>query len=285
MFGVAVARLDQIDEAERDRYQAFYCGLCRSLKERYGQVSRAALSYDLVFFAILCDSLHDASERSGNAHCIAHPKKQMPFIMSSWTDRAADLSVALAYHKCLDDVVDDDSLKAKAASVLLKSSYEKAYARIPHLCDAIAYSMERTHILEADPDTPPDAVALEFGSLLGELFGDDQGLWSDTMRQFGRELGQFVYLMDAAVDFQADSRNGSYNPFVRLDTSPEQMRAILMNLIGAATHTFEKLPIIDDVHLLRCVLYAGVWQKFNHTYEDSCAVDENVGDEEEAEPS
>lgn len=267
MFGVAVARLDQLSEEEKTRYQAFYCGLCRSLKERYGQVSRSALSYDLVFLAILCDSLHDASEVSGQERCIAHPKKEMPYIMSAWTDRCADLSVALAYHKCLDDVADDGSLKAKAATALLSSSYKEAKRYIPALCDAIAKSMERIRLLEKAPDTAPDAVADEFGLLLGGLFSADQGIWSDAMRRFGEELGRFIYLMDAAVDFQADSRNNSYNPFVKLGTTPEQMRAILMNLIGAATQTFERLPIVEDVHLLRCVLYSGVWQKFNHTYE------------------
>lgn len=289
MFGVAVARLDQIDETERERYQAFYCGLCRALKERYGQVSRAALSYDLTFFAILCDSLHDAPEQAGKAHCITHPKKQMPYLRSFWTDRASDLSVALAYHKCLDDVVDDDSVKAKAASALLKGSYEKARARIPELCDAITHSMERTHLLERDPTTPPDAVAVEFGSMLGELFSADQGIWTDAMDQFGSELGRFVYLMDAAVDFQMDAKSGSYNPFVLLDTSPDQMRAILTNLIGGATHLFEKLPVVEDAHLLRSVLYAGVWQKFNQIYGDSStfsdAFEEKAGDEKFAEQS
>ena len=58
MFGIAIARLDKITDIEKQRYQALYCGLCKSLKERYGQVSRLSLSYDLVFLAMLFDSLY-----------------------------------------------------------------------------------------------------------------------------------------------------------------------------------------------------------------------------------
>lgn len=73
MFGIAIARLDKITDAEKQRYQALYCGLCKSLKERYGQVSRLSLSYDLVFLAMLFDSLYEPEEKVGTFKCISHP--------------------------------------------------------------------------------------------------------------------------------------------------------------------------------------------------------------------
>ena len=38
---------------EFDLYQAYYCGLCRSLKERYGKRGQITLSYDMTFLALL----------------------------------------------------------------------------------------------------------------------------------------------------------------------------------------------------------------------------------------
>ena len=33
--------------------------------------------------------------------------------------------------------------------------------------------------------------------------------------------------------------------------------------MGYVTEVFEKLPLVEDVNLLRNVLYSGVWQRWN----------------------
>ena len=50
------------------------------------------------------------------------------------------------------------------------------------------------------------------------------------------------------------------------DMTPEDMDTLLSVLIGGACEAFEKLPLERDLHLMRSILYAGVWQKFNETY-------------------
>ena len=174
--------------------------------------------------------------------------------------------MALAYHKCLDDVADDNSTKAKAARLALEGSYGKALERIPEECDAIRQSMDRIRLIESDAHSSPDAAANEFGSLLGELFAHYDDIWTKTLHDFGGYLGRFIYLMDAAVDLEQDIKTGSYNPFAKLDLNPDQMRAILANIIGEATIHFERLPLVQDANLMRSVLYSGVWLKFNQTY-------------------
>lgn len=267
MFGIVTASLSCVTDEEKARYQALYCGLCRTLKDRYGQVSRSVLTYDLTFYIMLCNSLHEPPEQTGAAHCVTHPVRKMPYARSIWSDYAADLAVALAYHKLLDDWHDEHSKKARAAQALLARAYKKAQDAIPAQCAAIEASIARTTAIERDPDARPDDAAKEFGSLLGELFAWNQGVWKDAMRQFGNELGRFIYLMDAAVDFADDAKTGSYNPFVQIGATPENMKTLLSVLIGNATATFEKLPLVQDLHLMRSVLYSGVWQKFNKTYE------------------
>lgn len=271
MFGIVTAQLSTISDAEKERYHALYCGLCRALKERYGQISRVVLTYDLTFYIMLCNSLHEPAETTGAEHCVTHPVKKMPFAQSKYTDYAADLAVALAYHKCLDDWNDDRSKKARAAQLVLKAPYERACQRIGEQCRVIEQSMTREALIEADPSSSPDAAAREFGSLLGELFKHDQGIWSDSMQALGYELGRFIYLMDAAVDADEDREHGSYNPLVKIDMTPEDMEALLSELIGRACAVFEKLPLEQDLHLMRSILYAGVWQKFNETYRKQAA--------------
>ncbi len=268
MFGFVVADAAALSEEEKDRYRSVYCGLCLSLRDRYGQRSRACLTYDLTFFVLLCNSLHEPVETRGASHCVLHPAPAAarPWSHSPWTDYAADLSVALAYHKVLDDVADDGAMAARAARRLLAGAYERAQDRIPDQCAEIERAMATIRKIEATPNAAPDAAANEFGALLGSLFARDQGFWTEGMEALGYALGRFIYLMDAAVDFAADAQSGSYNPFVTLDATPETMRTTLALAAADTAEAYERLPLVQDAHLMDAILYSGVWAQFNKTY-------------------
>lgn len=270
MFGFVVADAAALSEAEKDRYRAVYCGLCLTLRDRYGQLSRACLTYDLTFFVMLCASLHEPPEKTGASHCAVHPAPAAPrpWARTAWTDYAADLSVALAYHKVLDDVADDGSLSARAARRLLAGAYGRAQQRIPDACAVIERAMGAIREIEKAPAVAfdPDAAAREFGRLLGQLFARGQGFWAGDMAALGEGLGRFIYLMDAAVDYVDDARAGSYNPFVRLGSEPAAMATTLALAAAEATEPYECLPLVQDKHLMDAVLYSGVWAQFNRTY-------------------
>ena len=308
MFGFVVADAEALSEAEKDRYRALYCGLCFALRDRYGQLSRACLTYDLTFFVMLCASLHEPAETCGESHCVMHPapRAPRPWARSEWTDYAADLTVALAYHKVLDDIADDGSAKARAAERLLAGAYRRAQERIPEQCAEIERAMTAIRAIEqsvphavsnkqsispiapseqstphvipserSEPRDPlktpalfpdPDAAAREFGLMLGRLFAHDQGFWADGMEALGAALGRFIYLMDAAVDFAADAASGSYNPFVTLQSDPETMRTTLALTAADVADAYERLPLVQDAHLMDSILYSGIWAQFNRTY-------------------
>lgn len=307
MFGFVMADAGALSEDEKERYRAVYCGLCLALRDRYGQLSRACLTYDLTFFVLLCNSLHEPAETQGASHCVMHPAPAAPrpWARSAWTDYAADLSVALAYHKALDDVADDGDLKARAAERLLAGAYERARARIPEQCAEIERAMAAIRAIEGAErnNTPalsdstetacvsplsadatdtalafdPDAAAREFGRMLGRLFAHNQGFWTEAMEELGRGLGRFIYLMDAAVDFNDDAASGSYNPFVTLGSDAEAMRATLSLAAADAAAPYERLPLVQDAHLMDAILYSGVWAQFNKAYPPQDALAQNEG--------
>lgn len=288
MFGIAIADLQNASEVEKERYQALYCGLCFALKNEYGQFSRAALNYDLAFMVMFLDSLYEPREETGTCHCISHPHKKVPYAISEFSAYCAGLSVALAYHKCLDDIADDSSRKARMAQAALSKAYAKAQLKLPVHCEVIADTMRAISAIECDSDASPDAASIAFGDMLGFLFectpDHYPDIWSGQLRDFGYWLGRFVYLMDAAIDFRQDAERGSYNPFVLMAVQkrdkgsgsmssllpkpdPAAMRDILAVLAGRACETFERLPFVQDANLMDCVLYSGIWQKFNQEYE------------------
>ena len=263
MFGYIAANLHDLDEAERERYRAAYCGLCHALKERFGQASRFSLTYDMAFLTLLLGSLYEPPERTDEERCIAHPAKPHPYLTTRYTDYAADLSVALAYHKCLDDWNDERSVRGRALAGMLARAYRDAKQRLPRQCAAIEEGLADIAHVEQTPDAPPDAAANRFGELLGELFVCGEDIWADTLRRFGGQLGRFIYFMDAACDLERDRRTGSYNPLSSLDMTKEDLDTALATFAGRATAQFEKLPLEQDLHLLRSVLYSGIWQKRN----------------------
>ena len=307
MFGFVVADAGALSEDEKERYRAVYCGLCLALRDRYGQLSRACLTYDLTFFVLLCNSLHEPAETQGASHCVMHPAPTppRPWARSAWTDYAADLSVALAYHKVLDDIADDGDLAARAAKRLLAGAYERARARIPEQCAEIERAMAAIRAIEGSGRSnasalsdsaetacvsslsadaadaalafDPDAAANEFGRMLGRLFAHNQGFWAETMEELGRGLGRFIYLMDAAVDFADDTASGSYNPFVALGSDAETMRATLALAAADAAAPYERLPLVQDANLMDAIIYSGVWAQFNKAYPPQDALAQNEG--------
>ena len=92
---------------------------------------------------------------------------------------------------------------------------------------------------------------------------------AEPMLAFGAQLGRLIYMMDAAIDYAEDAGSGSYNPFVGLGSTPAAMQTALAVMADGTAAAFEKLPLEQDLHLLRSIIYAGVWQKFNHTYRDA----------------
>ena len=52
MFGYVTANPKMMTEEETVRYRSAYCGLCKSLGKRHGQLTRLALNYDMTFLAL-----------------------------------------------------------------------------------------------------------------------------------------------------------------------------------------------------------------------------------------
>ena len=65
MLGYVTMERGELKVREMDVYQGYYCGICKSIGRRYGQIPRLSLSYDAVFLALVLGSLEsDEKERS-----------------------------------------------------------------------------------------------------------------------------------------------------------------------------------------------------------------------------
>ena len=263
MFGYLAASEQDLSSDELRRYQAHYCGICQAIGKRCGQRCRVVLNHDLVFLSLLNGSLFEPPETEGHGHCLVHPVHEHQFLSTTHTDYAADLNVALAYHKALDDWNDEHSLFARASAAAIEKPYQRIRSRLPRQCVAVEQGLAAITEVEHASNSNPDEAAALFGRIMGELFVEDpQSVWAASLYALGDRLGRFIYLMDALCDLEHDLKRGSYNPLAGMDDAEQTAEDALQNLAGQATAIFEKLPLERDLHLLRSVLYVGIWSRW-----------------------
>lgn len=265
MFGYVIVNKGDMKFKEFDRYHSFYCGLCRSLKEKYGMPGQISLSYDMTFLVMLLSSLYEPETGEADVKCIAHPFEKHLTRRNVFSEYGADMNVLFTYYKCLDDWKDDRKVTRLAYSKLMKKSYKKistAYAEKVKRIDELmrAFSAE-----EKKGSEDIDRLSGLFGDVMGEMFAVRKDEWEESLRLLGRYLGKYIYLLDAYEDIEEDRKSGRFNPLLKKHEDPdfdEEIRLFLTMMMAECCKEFEKLPLIDDVEILRNILYSGVWYRY-----------------------
>ena len=264
MFGFVTASYKELIKEQYDRYGGVYCGICRQIRARASQTARLGLSYDMAFLALLLMSLYEPEERSGPLHCAAHPFRKRDWVDNEFIRYAADMNVALAYYKAMDDWSDDRKPAAKVMAKVFGKTMPDLEKMYPRQCGAIAGCIGQLSRLEGENCPNPDETANTFGRLMGELLVYREDFWAPVLRDLGHHLGRFIYLADAAVDYRSDKKKGKYNPFLAMGCDEDWARweEYLVQAMGRCTLEFEKLPLVQDKALLDNILYSGVWMNY-----------------------
>ena len=266
MFGYILTSAENLPKERQDRFHAMYCGLCRALRGCHGLTGGLTLSYDMTFLAVLLNALYEPEEREGSERCPAHPAKRHAYVDTPVLSYCADMNVALAYHKCLDNWRDDKNPAAMAEAKLLKPAYDRVSRQRPEQCGAIEAWLHEIHRIEAEDLQAIDPPVNSTGRMLSKLFQYDRtDIWTDSLGIIGDGLGRFIYLMDAYDDLPGDVRRGNYNPLKALrdrDDYEAFCRDAMLMAVADATREFELLPIEQDADVLRNILYSGIWSKY-----------------------
>ena len=266
MFGYIVINKPEMKFREFDMYQSYYCGLCKSLKNRYGKIGQMTLSYDMTFLALLLSSLYEPETKSGYRRCIAHPVEKHLYRQNEFTDYAADMNLLLSYEKCLDDWNDEHMTKKRLMAGLLKSRNAQVCQKYPEKIDKICQCMDMIHEYEKSESRNIDEVAGVFGEIMAEIFAYRQDEWEETLRRMVFFFGKFIYLMDAYEDIETDMEKGTYNPLKDIyqkDDFEELAGQVLLMMMAECSKAFERLPIVENAQILRNILYSGVWSKYD----------------------
>ena len=274
MLGYVKTQTSELRVREHTYYRALYCGLCKRMGKCTGNCSRMTLSYDFVFLAALRLSLTGEVPTLKKQRCLLHPFHKRPTVQAcDALDFCADASALLSYHKLTDDLCDERGLKklrAALARPFLSGAYRKAKRRHPALDGVIATHLGEIAGFESGARAfeGADAIAEQFGMLMEAVFSE--GLTNTNARiagTVGRSVGRWIYLVDAADDFDEDRKKNRFNPYRKLfgdeltDADRETLRvALTVHLLDAdrAFALIDTYPAPELKEILANILYLGL---------------------------
>lgn len=270
MFGYVTVCEPELKVKDFRKYKSYYCGLCNTLRRRYGMMGQMTLTYDMTFAIILLTSLYESRTENEQHRCKVHPLKKQTMRVNEITEYAADMNLILAYYHLKDDWIDEKKAGGFLGTCALRHKVSKAVRRYPRQSRIIQKELKRLSAYEKKQDQNIDGPAGCFGRLMGELFIYKKDHWEERLRRMGFFLGKYIYIMDAYEDLDKDKKEGSYNPLKSLSEQEdyeERVREMLCMMMGECSAEFERLPCLLDIDILRNILYDGVWNRYNKLQE------------------
>lgn len=265
MFGYVTTMEPELKVKDYQTYRSFYCGLCSKLHTKYGWKGRITLNYDLTFLSILLTALYEEKNIESKKRCFLHPTRKTKRFSNQYIDYASDMTILLTYYQCLDHWADDRNPLYCIEAGIIRNSVKDIATKYPRQFHAVFTYIKKQEEAEHRQEKDLDYIAGITGNMLKELFVYKEDEWSEYLRNMGFYLGKFIYLMDAYEDLEKDKASGSYNPLLEKSTSEnfsKYCNLILNAMMAECAKNFEILPILEYVDILRNILYAGVWKKY-----------------------
>lgn len=262
--------------------KSYYCGLCMTIKDKYGNLPRIGLNYDTTFFAILFDSINIEESKTFQTKCIKHPQtKQTCILKNKALDYAADLNIALLYYKSLDDVLDKNNFKNRSLSKILLTYYKKLTHK--NINKIIEPNLKKLHTYELEGNfNNLDEISHPFSHIIGQILKEipfkltkDTPKVRETLYKFGYSLGKWIYLIDAIDDLKNDMAEDSFNPINKIYNSSnfcysnliidikEYMDFVLMTLALNCSDLLNDLPIIRNQAIIDNIINLGLIDKYS----------------------
>jgi len=283
MLGYIVPDKPELKIREFEIYSGYYCGICRSIGKRHGQIPRLSLSYDSVFLALIIAGLTTDKEQLRFERCIVHPMKKRPTIIrSTAVDFAADMHLLMAYHKLKDDGQDDRNPASLVGARLMKGMYRSLKVQYPDIASAVEIQLGNLSRMEKEGVDLIDRAAEPYALMMGEIFKRAPD-YVDGFEEFdqsqlasvGFHLGKWVYTIDALDDIENDIKKKSYNPLLRqFDYEPaietggifrariaERIEFSLLYCLAEMSRALERLDIRKNRELIENIVFLGLHRK------------------------
>ena len=232
---------------EYEAYKGVYCALCKQLGRDYSLFARFILSYDCTFYAMLILSLAEESPCYTQGRCRFNPMKKCAYANTDTPayEMAAALSVSSAYYKLRDNLIDSPWYKRflyRLAQPIFSRWHKKSRSKYPAIDRAVEEMLYAQLDAEASPDVSLDAAAEPTAKMLSSVCGlipdavtlksGDPAKVKRILSAFGYYVGRWIYLIDAADDFEKDIKHHGFNPLRPLMQDPAELKAVMIPVLN-----------------------------------------------------
>jgi hypothetical protein len=283
MFGYVTVDKPNMLIKDFTMYRAFYCGICKSLGQHYGQLKRFLTNYDVTFLAVLIHSILGKDIVISNEKCILNPIKKRSIVKDNdLMSIISDVTVLLAGYKIKDDIEDDKSIKKKTALRILKRALKKATKNQPEIAEIINSKMQDLSILEKEKSNNLDKVCHPFASMLDEIL---RILIKDKYNEkYGNiiyNIGRWIYIADAIDDIEKDYKKNAYNPYLVdckdfttkkdfIQKHYEDLTFALMSAYNAIKYNYSFIENLKYEGILTNIIWYGLLSKTNEVLKGEC---------------
>ena len=282
MFGYVTPCKMELKLKDYEKFKAYYCGLCISIKNNIGNIPRVSLNYDMTFLALLLDSLEYDNQIYIKKRCLLHPANKKIILKDNAALKyAAFCNISLSYFKVLDDIYDENSLKGRIVSLCLKRYLNNMPKDFKEIFNTINHKLKHLYTLERNPENLSiDALCHPFGDLTGFILKsyNNSTTTGENLYLLGYNLGKWIYIIDALDDLKKDMKKNKFNlinvcfnenklcyeNFI-IEISP-RIDFILGTCAAQCTNIFNKLPIKKNKELIYNILQYGLLDKMDRVF-------------------
>ena len=266
MFGYLQIQKSELLVREYEAYKAVYCGLCKQMGKDYSFLTRFSLSYDCTFYAMLLMAVKRSCTGFKDGRCRFNPLKKCKYALSENDSysKASAFSVISVYYKLKDDLSDSKFFKKLLVRLILpffSHWHKKAIRKYPDIEKYASEMMQLQRQAETDTETSIDKSAHPTAYMLANVFSleAEDEIQKRVFYEFGYHLGRWIYLIDAADDYEKDKKNGNYNPFFKIDTENLEMymTAVLNQSLARAYDAYNLIEITDFKGILDNMILLG----------------------------
>ncbi len=259
MLGNVKPYLPHLNEESKIRYNAYYCGLCKVLGRQNGIFSRFLLNYDMVFVAMIYDSLNNIRSHINSQGCFANPfKKKSVISFTEGTAYRADVLVMLAYFKVKDDIRDEDIAKKvvyTAALPYFYFKYKAAEKRNTQLAQVLREQSKKQSELEKQSSSF-DELCMPTANMVKAILNNcTKERDKRAIGQMGFFLGRVIYMTDALIDREEDKAKGRFNAFNSSNYTDDRAKEECFMALGELAHWYNSMELKDIKEITDNIIY------------------------------
>ena len=258
-------------------FRAFYCGFCKSIGKKCGQIARLGTNYDMTFFNIFLHNVLNKEITIEREACILNPVKKKPVVQNDeLTEQVVDVNTLLFYYKVEDDYIDGNAARALTLAPIVLPKAKKAKKKLPEIDKLIQDNFVILREYERNNESSIDKVSEPFSNIIAGIAKIIVGeKFNDYIENLCYNLGKWVYLMDALDDIDGDFKENRYNPFLTkfvnyvdrnqfLQDNYKDLEYIMMSVYNGIVNNYNRLDVKISEGILSNVFYLGLKKQ---TYE------------------